>query len=142
MTRGAQWWGWSVGMLLAALVGCGGANEPLAAVVPVAGKITFEGKAPAGAQIFLKPVQAKPGVTYTPVGVVREDGSFRISTYGDGDGAPPGEYIAVIQWFKLVDGGRGPNVLPAKYANSDTSPVKLSIQAPGPNELPPIVLEK
>lgn len=130
------------GTLLAALLvstlGCGGGNEPTAPVVPVAGKITFEGKAPAGAQIFLKPVSQLPGFTYTPVGVVKNDGTFAISTYGKDDGAPAGEYVAIVQWFKVVDGGRGPNILPPKYASPETSPIKVSVKEGGPNQVPPI----
>src|SRR5688572_19943431 len=98
---------------LVALTGCGKAEKRVT-VVPVSGNILFRGKPPAGAQIVLHPVSgATSDAIVAPVGLVKDDGSFQISTYAEGDGAPAGDYTATIQWFKVVSDaggtGRGPN---------------------------------
>lgn len=133
-------------LLLPTFAACGGPTETRVPVVQVSGKASFEGKPPEGAQIVLNPVGTSLPEGTRPVGAIKSDGTFQISTYGQGDGAPPGEYVATIQWFKLITqgdhaGSRGPNVLPKKYASTETSPIKLSI----PNaatELAPIVISK
>src|SRR5687768_12592962 len=76
-------------------IGCGG-GESRVAVVPVSGKVTFQGTAPAGAQVVLHPVTRSEETSVAPSGTVREDGSFQISAYDQGDGAPPGEYVATV----------------------------------------------
>lgn len=134
------WRGWTI--VLAVLVtlsatGCGG--ETRTPVFPVSGKVSFKGEVPVGAQVVLHPVGTPTVKDVTPSGTVKADGTFRITSYEAEDGAPSGEYIATIEWFKLdaAEGGRGPNVLPAKYAGAASSPVKISVGA-GPTEVPPI----
>ena len=74
---------------------------------------------------------------------VAPDGSFAVSTYDGGDGAPEGEYVLTVQWYKPVRQGNdlvgGPNVLPAKYASPRTSDVRITVAA-GENHLKPILL--
>jgi len=126
-------------LLSVATLGCGG--ESRVSVVPVSGKVTFQGTAPAGAQVVLHPVTRSDETSVAPSGTVKEDGSFQISAYDQGDGAPPGEYVATVQWFRLVaeegGSGRGPNVLPVKYASPETSPVKVTVNSDA-TELQPI----
>jgi len=129
------------GFVLSALTGCGPADK-IVPVFPVRGSITFQGKPPVGAQVLLSPV-SKQEVLAAPLGRVKEDGSFQISTFGEGDGAPPGEYVATVQWFRPVsDGGGsgpGPNVIPKQYARPSTSPIKVTVKSE-PNVLPAIVI--
>ena len=138
-----------VAALLAALAvtGCG-RSEKRVPVFQVSGAISFEGKAPAGAQIVLHPVSgSESDALVAPVGKVKDDGTFQISTYGEGDGAPAGEYKATVQWFKIVadpsgsGGGRGPNVLPPKYSTAQLSPITVSVKSE-PNQLGPIVITR
>lgn len=125
---------------LALLAGCG---ETLVKVNPVSGKVDYQGKPPAGAQIVLHALGDNK-IKDVPSGKVQEDGTFKISTYQPDDGAPAGEYAATIQWQKMVTdaggSGPGPNVLPATYAKPETSPIKITVQD-GPNEVPPIVVK-
>ena len=44
----------------------------------------------------------------TPVGIVLDDGSFKVTAYDPGDGAPQGDYVATIQWFKITKDAGGP----------------------------------
>lgn len=124
---------------LVALVGCG---ESRVEVFPVSGKVTFQGQPPVGALIVLHPVSPAEGASVAPTGAVKKDGTFAITAYEKGDGAPPGEYVATIEWYKFDEklGGSGPNVLPQDYANAKTSPIKVTIKAGAPTEIPPITL--
>ena len=122
------------------LAGCG---ENRVSVYTVAGKVSFEGKPPAGAQVVFHPVGHTLPEGEIALGAVKEDGSFDVNIYGKG-GVPAGSYIATFQWNKLVEteggSGRGPNVLPKKYADAASSPLKVTIKAEE-NVLDPIVIE-
>jgi hypothetical protein len=121
-----------------AFAGCG-RSEPRVPVVQVSGKISFQGQAPAGAQVVLHPVGKAGESNIAPSGTVKEDGTFKISAYDQGDGAPPGDYVATVEWFRVVatdgGGGRGPNVLPPQYASAQYSPLRVTVKTE-PTELP------
>jgi hypothetical protein len=106
------------------------------------GAIQFRGQPANGAFVSLHPKNAAEGVP-NPRAMVAQDGSFTVSTYDGNDGAPEGDYIVTVQWYKPVKQGNdlvgGPNVLPAKYASPRTSDVVVHIAA-GENRLKPIQL--
>jgi hypothetical protein len=124
---------------LAGAAGCG--SDGRVPVFPVAGTVSFNGEAPVGAQVVLHAVVHPSPHDVAPTGVVREDGSFKITSYELDDGAPLGEYVATIQWFKIIEeagaGARGPNVLPVEYASPETSPIRLTVTREG-GTIPPI----
>jgi len=129
------------------LVGCGQSDPPQVAVFPVTGKVKLVGgEVPASARLVFHAVTRSealpPGVA--PSAIVDKDGSFKVGTYGTGDGAPPGEYKVTVEWYKLVvtpeETYSGPNVLPAVYASSTTTPITVSVQS-GPTELSPIEID-
>ena len=79
-----------------------------------------------------------------PRGIVKEDGTFVLGTYGKDDGAPVGEYAVTIQCFskpKKGDDGFGKNLLPPKYATVKTSGLKAHIQV-GDNTIPTFEITK
>ncbi len=131
-----------IAIALPALVALAGCGESRVEVFPVSGKVTYEGQSPAGAFIVLHPVNPVEGMNVAPTGAVKKDGTFSITAYQKDDGAPPGDYVATIEWYKFDEklGGAGPNVLPKDYANAKTSPLKVSVKAGGPTELPPITI--
>lgn len=124
----------------AAAVGCA---EPQAPVFPVTGRVTYQGKPAAGAQVFLNAVKPNEIDDVSANATVKDDGAYAITTYEPGDGAPAGDYVVTVQWFKFVtnDGGSGagPNVMPKEYASPASSPVKVSVS--GPTEIPPIAIK-
>jgi hypothetical protein len=126
-----------------ALSALGGCAEKWAEVFPVSGTVKVDGQAPTGAQIALYAVAPAGSDAVTPTGAVKNDGSFVISSYKAGDGAPPGEYVATIQWFKFDEkiSGAGPNVLPELYANPKTSPIKVKVGSGGPTVIDPISIK-
>ena len=128
-----------LGAALLTALGCG---ESRIETAPVSGKITFDGQPPIGAQIVLHPVDRSKPSEVAPSGQVKADGVFTISSYEAGDGAPPGEYVATVQWYKLDKdlGGPGPNVIPKEYSSEKTSPLKVKVEST-PTTLPPIVIK-
>lgn len=128
-------------LLLLTLFVAVGCEESRVPVFPVSGKVSFKGKPPAGALVVLHPVGTANLEGIAPSGTVNDDGSFKITVYDPGDGAPQGDYVATVQWRKFVasEGGAGPNVLPEQYSSPATSPIKVSVQG-GPTEIPPIAI--
>jgi hypothetical protein len=122
-------------------IGCG-KGESRVPVHPVLGAIQFRGQPANGAFVSLHPKKAVEGVP-NPRATVDKDGSFTVSPYDGNDGAPAGDYVVTVQWYKPVKQGNdlvgGPNVLPAKYASPRTSDVIIHI-AEGENRLKPIQL--
>lgn len=117
---------------------CGSSGPTL---FPVSGSVMFEGQPAEGATVILEPVDG--GLeTSKPSGTVAADGSFTVSTYPHGNGAPAGEYTILISWY--ADDARQlenpKNKLPDKYADAATTPLpKVKVQS-GNNEIPPIKL--
>jgi hypothetical protein len=126
-------------------VGCGRVDQDRVPVVPVDGTVSFHGKPLPGAMIVLHPTDGGSTLSPAPRAQVEKDGSFRFTTYEAGDGAPPGEYIATIAWYKLVnqagDVKAGPNVLPPKYGYPQSSPWQIRV-ADGPTRLAPVQLRR
>lgn len=130
-------------LLIPGVWGCGKA-EVKVPVVPVTGKLTVGREVPVGAQIVLHAKGHTLPAGVSPVGRVAEDGSFKISIYGNGEGVPAGDYVATVQWYKIVKTSSGetisgPNVIPAKYGSPDTSPIKVTVRNEATN-LEPILI--
>lgn len=124
------------------LTGCGEESNRVP-VHPVHGAIEFRGQPAVGAFVALHPQGAADASAPSPRGTVGPDGKFNLTTYEGADGAPAGEYVLTVQWYKPVKQGNdtvgGPNVLPAKYANARTSDVRVTIAA-GENRIKAIQL--
>jgi hypothetical protein len=84
--------GIGLALMAGSVTGCG---EDQAQVYPVRGKISFEGKPMAGGgSIAFMPLSSQEG--RTAGGIVKEDGSYEMTTYAEGDGSIPGEFRVVI----------------------------------------------
>ena len=95
-----------------------------------------------GAQIRLHPRGMTLPDDATPSATVQDDGTFTLTTFTKGDGAPVGEYVATVQWFRVAkDGSVGGNALPKRYASPTTSPLTVTIRE-GSNELPPFTFHR
>jgi len=129
-------------LLSIALVGCAKAKPDRTPVFPAKGIITFKGEPISGALVALHPKAPIAG-TPNPRANVEKDGAFKVSTYITADGAPEGDYTVTVLWYKPIKNGAdvvsGPNVIPAKYSNPNTSDLVVSIK-PGENDLPAIAL--
>ncbi len=125
--------------LFVVLSGC---SEQRVPVYPVSGKITYKGQPPVGASVVLHSLSGSDAKDVVPAGTVKDDGSFTVTSYDPGDGAPQGDYVATIEWYRYQSelGGAGPNVIPSKYVSAKTSPVKLSVDG-GPAQIAPIIIK-
>jgi hypothetical protein len=129
--------------LLAVLVlSCGGARRK--PVYPVRGQV-FAGKdqPAAGALIVFHPVaEDDPN---KPRALVEEDGSFSLTTYDKGDGAPEGEYVVTIEWRPpsanpFAAKKNEPDKLKGRYVDPKKSKLHFRIEKKAENVLDPIRL--
>lgn len=79
-----------------------------------------------------------------PRGQVRTDGSFELSTYGESDGAPAGNYTVLITWTQGAGAEESEDTqmidrLKGKYKDPTSSKLKATVNS-GPTEVPPIRL--
>ncbi len=90
--------------VLFTLMGCENVPETVT-VYPVSGQILYDGKPAAGVQVFFVPTSAPmvPQIPSNPHAVTGPDGRFKISTYGEGDGAAEGGYQILLLWPETVE---------------------------------------
>ncbi len=126
------------------LSSCGGDGPKLH---PVSGKVLWDDQPAEGATVVFHPVNAKADAL-RPSGVVGKDGTFTLSTYPYGAGAPEGEYVVLVTWFAeppAAKEGRDPpepkSKLPEQYADAAQSGLKATVK-PGENKLEPFRLTK
>lgn len=127
--------------ILIAFTGCAD-DEWHAETVPATGQVTVNGEFPVGAIIRLHPVnEAVDKRASRPSGIVGEDGTYTLTTYEFGDGAPAGEYTFTLYWPKDPRiGGLSPDRLLNLYATPKTSPLKIRVATDGA-PLEPIAIE-
>jgi hypothetical protein len=134
----------TLGTLLALalpLLLCSCARDNHKPVFPVQGKVLYKGQPAQNAIVFLHPLGKVAPDEPTPRGIVAADGSFRIGTYRDKDGAPAGQYAVTVVWKTEAKGGDDQdNLLPARYLNPSTSGLTAQVKE-GPNELEPFQLK-
>ena len=117
-------------------------------VYPVHGKIVDNLDKPAvGATIVFHPVDANDPDPARPIGNVEEDGSFTLTTYEKGDGAPAGDYIATIEWRAQGQGlgaPLGPDKLGGQLSNKQNNKANpklcFKVESQPDNVLEPIKL--
>jgi len=135
-------------------VACGCSAQPVEKLdkplVPVRGKLSFQGKPMTNAIVTLHPVtpisvgeNSKAQVSRTPFGVAGSDGTFAVTTLKPSDGAPEGEYAVTISWAGGIapksDNDAVPELLPPQYQNPTASGIRVQVRQ-GQPELPEIKL--
>jgi len=132
--------------MLALIAGCGGGGLP--GMVPISGKVYYQGKPLAEGTVLYSPVDANGRQAR---GELQSDGTFTLTTLKADDGALPGEYRVVILAYAPHPGepGRGdvpmnappPTiergfVIPEKYTNPEETPFQDTVndQHPGYRE--------
>jgi len=118
---------------------------PVLPVYKVSGQVLVNNEPAIGAMVILNPVAGALPQNIVPSATTNKEGKFKINGYGTGDGAPAGEYVVTVSWFKLIDAPSGlvpgPNVIPAQYSNPKTSPVKVEVQKGKATEIPTIEIQ-
>ena len=122
--------------MIAAATGC--SKTP--AVVPVSGKVLYNGKPMPYGYVLFQPEQGQPAE-----GEIQSDGSFQLSSYGPKDGAVPGRHKISVRCFSGQKAGAaqegsspGKLMIPQKYTRFGMSGLSAEIKA-GANE--PVVIE-
>ncbi|WLD15101.1 hypothetical protein [Planctellipticum variicoloris] len=79
-------------------VGCGGGStQKRLPVYPVKGTLTLDSKPLGNVELQLQSLSSQPDSLKPPAyGTVGADGTFVLSTYGKGDGAPEGDYEVAL----------------------------------------------
>ena len=128
----------AVGVAAALLSACGGNSAPK--LYPVRGQLLWNEQPAEGAQIVFHPVEA---TGLMPSGTVGKDGTFTLTTYPHGDGAPAGDYAVVVTWYppdaRSLDNPQ--DKLKGRYADPTQSQLKATVKTE-PNELPAFRLKK
>lgn len=120
------------------IVGCG--DHWQADTQPATGRVTINGRPPAGALVHLYPVAERVDKrNSTPWGKVQPDGTFALTTYEPSDGAPMGEYFFTIVWPEDSSKPSLFDRLGRKYAKPQQSKWRVTVKE-GDNVLPPIEL--
>jgi len=95
--------------------------------------VAFEGKPPVGAVVTLHPRNSR--IKSFPYGSVQKDGLVLWTGAGKELPVALGEYAVTVTWNRLIGGGNqlqcGPNLLPQRYAQVQTSPLSLSVKRSG-----------
>ena len=157
MVRGATTRPTWVGKLAAvglamAVPACGGDPGQLP-VYPVKGEVRLNNEPTEGAFLVFHPVSGdatrgdkKTGEPLRPSAQVKADGSYLLTTYTEGDGAPAGDYAVTVEWRKLVkkegDVSAGPNVIPNEYARPESTPWKVTVKTDSSNQVEPRRIDK
>jgi hypothetical protein len=113
-------------LIAAAVVGCGSGSK----AYPVQGQVFHRGQPAAGAVVYFHLKDNKDPSRPVPSGTAGPDGTFRLSTFGTEDGAPPGEYVVTVYWPES-----GPASGKEKAASRDSPADRLGerFAKPGPN---------
>lgn len=123
----------SLSTLALVAAGCGPAETGEKPVYPVHGEVLFNGKPAKGAVVMFHPLPLASG-RFDMVrsrGTVGEDGSFHLSTYKTGDGAPEGEYAVTVYWP-----GKRTGKPAADEEGSDLPPDQLGLRFNDPAKTP------
>lgn len=126
--------------VVAAGVGCGSKPE----VVPVSGKVTYNGQPMPYGTVGFQPPQGQPSGA-----AIQADGSFKLSTFAEFDGAKPGFYKVKVSCYssqspsergkpRTGEFSAGASLIPEKYAFVDRSELTAEVPADGTDA---IVLE-
>jgi hypothetical protein len=119
--------------MTALLAACGNGIK----IYPVRGEVFAKGKPAKGAVVHFHPRGKDPNPP--AFATVTEDGSFRLTTFHDHDGAAAGDYTVTVSWRdeKQKDGETvySPDRFRDRFSRADKSTLKATVQ-PGNNEVP------
>ncbi|MBW3538917.1 MAG: hypothetical protein KY476_01475 [Planctomycetes bacterium] len=125
------------------LCGCGGPQEERPALQPAQGSLFINGKPAEGAMLVLHRADGKnfDARGTRPRATVGADGSFEVTTYQGGDGAPPGDYQVAVMWLDDPDSSTPWDKLGDRYSDPKQTGIRISIEE-GESQLDPIRIEK
>ena len=115
--------------LVTCATGCSGNPAP---TYPVRGTVRLDGKPLARGTVLFEPAAPGPdGKVHSARATIGPDGSYRLSTFGEHDGAVAGRHRAVVLASSVNPentGGTPEPVLPVKYASTRTSGLEYEVK--------------
>jgi len=118
--------------------GCSG--EKKIPTFPVTGKVLTADGGPVDRALIVLHLQSSNATAPKPRGTTNADGSFELSTFNTGDGAPEGRYqVSIERWLRKDPNESPVNHLPPNLASPTTSGIEVEVKA-GPNALDPFKL--
>ena len=104
---------------------------------PVQVELDDQRQARAGATVILHPAEGKnfDSRGSRPQGDVDAEGTFKVTTYQSGDGAPAGDYNVAVLWFGKSEAST--DLLSGAYARPEQTGIRITV-TPGASELRPI----
>lgn len=127
-------------LAFAACLACAGCGENWQVdTYPASGRISINGKPPAGALVELFPTTKTDQRNSRPWGLVKDDGTFILSTYDGEPGVPAGDYQLTLRWPPDASKPSMIDKLKSRYSSPEKSQWKITIKE-GENVLPPVEL--
>ncbi len=120
-----------VALLTVAVAGCGERD-----IVGVTGKITYDGQPATTGAVTFQPAPGQPAELQPASGAINPDGTYKMAS-GLGDGVPPGKYRVAVESMEPVELENPVQkwLIPAKFANPDTSGLTAEISPSGPSSV-------
>jgi hypothetical protein len=127
---------------MAAIFAFGSGCKQTPRVVPVAGKVLYNGKPLPFGSVMFQPDQGQAAV-----GDIQADGSFKLSSYGPDDGAVPGKHKVSVSCYEGHRPGKasgdslGKLLIPLKYTRFGSSGLTAEVKDVSGDQAQEVVLE-
>ena len=127
---------------MAAIFAFGSGCKQTPRVVPVAGKVLYNGKPLPFGSVMFQPDQGQAAV-----GDIQADGSFKLSSYGPDDGAVPGKHKVSVSCYEGHRPGKasgdslGKLLIPLKYTRFGSSGLTAEVQDTAGKDPQEVILE-
>lgn len=112
-------------LLLLTLAVYGGCRQAHEGVVPVSGTVTIDGQAVTVGQVRILAADHRPAM-----GTILADGTFTMSCFELGDGAPQGTHLATVSAVESIDERSNRWHAPKRYASKLSSDLWVTIDGP------------
>ncbi|WP_425400439.1 hypothetical protein [Aeoliella sp.] len=104
---------------------CVGCNNQHPNIVPVSGIVTIDGEPLSVGQVRVLAAEHRPAI-----GKINEDGTFTLSCFELGDGAPVGTHLATVTAAEQLSETSSRWYAPKKYSSNATSELWVTIEGP------------
>ena len=128
--------------LIALVIGCAGSTGDRVKTYSVSGNIYVNGQPAAGAVVECYALDDPALLPLRPHAIAGLDGTFKLTTYKTGDGAPVGSYALTVKWPTPPRPNKetGVDRLNGRYADPKRPARRIKVQ-PSDNDLETIDLK-
>lgn len=112
-------------LLACVALACVGCDNQHPNIVPVSGTVTIDGEPLSVGQVRVLAAEHRPAI-----GKINEDGTFTLSCFELGDGAPAGTHLATVTAAEQLSETSSRWYAPKKYSSNATSELWVTIEGP------------